>query len=68
MAGVASGTEMQRCNGKAGSLLEEMWAAELAARLKRLVAKIAACSRDAKVWQQNWLLVEMVWQQNWLLV
>jgi hypothetical protein len=45
-----------------------MWVAELAARLKRLVAKIAACSRDAKVWQQNWLLVEMVWQQNWLLV
>jgi hypothetical protein len=55
---VASGTKMQRCSGKASSLLEEMWAAELAARLKRLVAKIAACSRDVKVWQQNWLLVE----------
>ena len=53
MASVASGTKMQRYNGKAGSLLEEMWAAELAACLKRLVAKIAACSRDAKVWQQN---------------
>jgi hypothetical protein len=57
MASVASGTKMQRYNGKAGSLLEEMWAAELADCLKRLVAKIAACSRDAKVWQQNWLLV-----------
>jgi hypothetical protein len=57
VADVASGTKMQKCNGKASSLLEEMWAAELAACLKRFVAKIAACSRDAKVWQQKWLLV-----------
>jgi hypothetical protein len=43
VAGVASGTKMQRCSGKAGSLLEEMWAAELAARLKRLAAEMAPC-------------------------
>jgi hypothetical protein len=25
---------------------------------KSVTAKLAACSRDVKVWQQNWLLVK----------
>jgi len=35
--------------------------------MQSVVAELAASLKDAKVWQQNWLLIEMVWQQNWLL-
>jgi len=40
-AELAAGLKVQKCDCKAGCLIE--------------------------VWQQNWLLVELVWQQNWLL-
>jgi hypothetical protein len=33
-----------------------------------VAVELAAGLKDAKVWQQKWLLIEMVWQQNWLLV
>jgi hypothetical protein len=38
--------------------------AEMAACRNGVAAELAAGLKDAKVWQQKWLLVEMVWQQN----